>query len=166
MQTVKTTIESFPGTARVWVYMADRSLTAGEAAELGRMAAAFAASWAAHGKGLSAHAEVRYDRFLILVVDEENHAASGCSIDSSVQFIRDAGKAIGADFFNRLLVGYKNSEGRVEALQISEFRKQLSEGKITPDTIVFNNLVDTRTALETGWELPVHAGPYSRLLTV
>jgi len=51
-------------------------------------------SWTAHNNQLKAKGEIRYNRFLILIVDESQAGASGCSIDKSVPFYETAGTTL------------------------------------------------------------------------
>jgi hypothetical protein len=144
--------------------MADRELSSDESAWLQREADAFAVSWAAHGKDLNAGAQVRFNRFLILMVDEEKNMASGCSIDSSVQFIRDAGTHLNVDFFNRLLLAYRDDAAKVRTAELSALPALVESGAINASTPVFNNLVNSRKELEEAWETVLADSPYARFL--
>ena len=88
--------------SKVWVYTANRLLTSEDKTEIANAMAHFLPQWAAHGNSLFGNYSVEYDRFLILVVDETQSNASGCSIDTSVRFIKDLGKHLDVDFFNRM----------------------------------------------------------------
>jgi hypothetical protein len=72
----------FSESSRVWIYQADRQLSDTETLEIQKSLNNFVNTWTAHNNQLSAAAEVRYNRFLILIVDEEQAGASGCSIDN------------------------------------------------------------------------------------
>jgi hypothetical protein len=43
--------------------------------------------WAAHGTSLVSSYQLKYNRFIILAVDQDVQSATGCSIDASVEFI-------------------------------------------------------------------------------
>jgi hypothetical protein len=49
---------------------------------------AFLENWAAHGTSLVSSYQLKYNRFIILAVDQDVQTATGCSIDSSVEFIQ------------------------------------------------------------------------------
>jgi hypothetical protein len=53
---------------------------------------------------MTADSVVLLNRFVIIAADEDRLAASGCSIDSSVRFIKQLGQEFNLDFFNRLMV--------------------------------------------------------------
>jgi hypothetical protein len=61
-------------------------------------------TWKAHGKSLNCNGTILFSQYLILSVDEDIESASGCSIDSSVRFVKLLGSELNADFFNRMNV--------------------------------------------------------------
>ncbi len=56
--------------SRIWIYQANRELTTQEQTLIQQKLDAFVASWQAHGHQLAALAEIRYQRFVILAIDE------------------------------------------------------------------------------------------------
>jgi hypothetical protein len=139
--------------SRVWVYQSDKELTDPTAGKLLVMLNKFTAEWTAHNNQLKARAEVRYNRFIILVVDETQAGASGCSIDKSVNFLKRIEQEFGINLFDRFNFAYREGE-KVLSAPRHQFEELLKEGKITSSTIVFNNLVPTLADLETKWEVP------------
>src|SRR6202000_155504 len=100
----------FSENSRVWIYQADRKLTDAEATEIQQYLSQFAQQWTAHNHQLKAKGEVRYNRFLILVVDETQAGASGCSIDKSVHFMQEIEKRFGINLFDRFNLAYRDGE--------------------------------------------------------
>ncbi|MBS1528336.1 MAG: ABC transporter ATPase [Bacteroidetes bacterium] len=143
----------FSEQSRVWIYQADRELTGKETAEIQNILDRFATEWTAHNHQLKAKAEVRYNRFLILVVDESQAGASGCSIDKSVNFLKGLEQQYGINLFDRFNFAYREGE-KVLSAPRHQFEELLRAGKIGNNTIVFNNLVPTLADLETKWEVP------------
>ncbi|HVW15866.1 MAG TPA: hypothetical protein VHB54_18695 [Mucilaginibacter sp.] len=143
----------FSEQSRVWVYQSDRELTNQETAEIQNTLDRFAAEWTAHNHQLKAKAEVRYNRFLVLIVDESQAGASGCSIDKSVNFLKRMEQEYGINLFDRFNLAYRDGE-KVLSAPRHEFEELLKSGKIGNNTIVFNNLVPTLADLETKWEVP------------
>ena len=64
----------------------------------------FLSSWAAHSKKLHCNGTILFGQYLILSVNEDLENASGCSIDSSVRFVKALGQELDIDFFNRMNV--------------------------------------------------------------
>ena len=95
---------NLPSHSRVWLYLADRKLDATEAHFLNEKLKLFLDSWAAHNKKLTCDGTLLFSQYLILAVNEDVESASGCSIDSSVRFVKSLGQELNVDFFNRLNV--------------------------------------------------------------
>lgn len=143
----------FSEQSRVWIYQSDRELYDEQVKELQEILNNFTAEWTAHNHQLKAKAEIRYNRFLILVVDESQAGASGCSIDKSVNFMKKIEQQFGINLFDRFNLAYREGE-KVLSTPRHHFEELLKSGKINTDTIVFNNLVQDLQQLETKWEVP------------
>ena len=142
-----------PSYSRVWVYQASRFLNESEKDLIKKETGSFLQTWTAHNEQLMASFELKYDLFLILMVDEEQARASGCSIDKSVHFIQSLEAKLNVDFMNRLLFAYKDN-GKIKIIPYMELGNLISSGIVTDETIVFNNLVKTRQELDENWEIP------------
>ncbi|HVV54648.1 MAG TPA: hypothetical protein VHC47_04965 [Mucilaginibacter sp.] len=143
----------FSEQSRVWIYQSDRELTDAEAKQIQAVLSRFATEWTAHNRQLKAGAEVRYNRFLILIVDESQAGASGCSIDKSVNFLKQMEQHFGISLFDRFNFAYREGE-KVLSAPRHEFEELIRSGRINNDSIVFNNLVPTLGELQTKWEVP------------
>jgi len=143
----------FSENSRVWVYQSDKKLTDNEVLQIKVLLDNFTTGWTAHNNQLKAKAEVRYNRFLILVVDESQAGASGCSIDKSVNFMKQLQDQFNLNLFDRFNLAYRDGEEILSAGR-NDFEALLKEGKIGTETIVFNNLVQNLAELQTKWEVP------------
>lgn len=93
-----------PETSKVWIYQSQTEITEELQVRLLPKLKTFIQGWAAHGNGLFGDATILENYFIVLAVDESKVPASGCSIDTSVHFIRHIGQEFNLDFFNRLNV--------------------------------------------------------------
>jgi hypothetical protein len=143
----------FSSHSRVWVYQSDRKLTDAEALQAQVLLDNFTTGWTAHNNQLLAKAEIRYNRFLILIVDESQVGASGCSIDKSVNFMKQLEQQFGINLFDRFNLAYRDGE-EVLSVPRHQFEELLKTGKINTETVVFNNLAQNLTELQTKWEVP------------
>lgn len=143
----------FSENSRVWVYQADRELTNAEVLEAQILLDNFTTSWTAHSNQLKAKGEIRYNRFFILVVDESQAGASGCSIDKSVHFMQQLETKFHINLFDRFNLAYREGDEVLSAPR-NVFENKLKEGAINTNTIVFNNLVQNLTELNSKWEVP------------
>ncbi|NID11614.1 hypothetical protein [Fibrivirga algicola] len=139
--------------ARLWVYQANRVLTADEITAVEMTLQPALANWAAHGHPLLAAARVVDGRFLLLAVDEGAGLPSGCSIDSSVHSVQAAGQVLGIDFMDRS-VTYLAADGSVQSLPLGDLKAAFAEGTLTADTLVFNTLIKTKAEYLTAWHVP------------
>ena len=103
-QIFKSLFPELPDSSRIWLHLANRKLVASEEQFLKEQLTVFLDSWSAHGKRLQCNATLLFSQYLIFSVDENIESASGCSIDSSVHFVKRMGSELGIDFFTRLEV--------------------------------------------------------------
>jgi len=150
--------------SRVWIYQSKRELQRDEASQINQRAEKFLAEWAAHGSKLQAAFEIFYDRFLVLFADEAQIKASGCSIDASVHFFKSLEIDFNLELFDRLEVAFQQ-DGEVKSISLNEFQKLLKEGQLSENTLVFNNLVETKAAFEKQWKVPVKESWHQQLMT-
>ena len=97
--------------------------------------------------------QILYDQFLIIGVNEAVNEASGCSIDKSVNFIRELGNALNIDLLQRSKIAVKKN-AQVQLIDFSEIKTAIGEGLISRETEVFNNAIVTKLDLESNWILP------------
>ena len=62
---------------------------------------------------------------------------------------------------NKLNVAYKTN-GKLNVLPLSGFTSLIKERKVSDETIVFNNMVDTKKGVETQWEVPTKQSWHAR----
>jgi hypothetical protein len=156
--------KALPPYTRAWIYQATRELTENEAAEIRQLADAFADQWTAHGKAMRAAIEIFYNRFIIVFADESQAMASGCSIDSSVRFIKDLENKYNIPLLDHMHIAYKQ-DGKVLSAHLSGFKTMLQQGILDENTIVFNNLVTTKADIEKNWEVPVKDSWHKQLVS-
>lgn len=146
---------NLPDNARVWVYQSGRELTPTEATEAQQAIDAFVKAWTSHSREVIADGKLVHNRFIVLCSDETQFAISGCSIDSSVRFVKELGAKYNIDLFDRLSLTYMDANGAVQALRKPAFAKLVTDGTITDNTTVFNNLVGTKAELLSQWQVPL-----------
>jgi hypothetical protein len=143
----------FSQSSRVWVYQSDKVLNDTDVNKLQVTLDNFSIGWTAHNNQLKAKAEIRYNRFIILIVDESQAGATGCSIDKSVRFMKDIEQHFGINLFDRFNLAYRNGD-EILSVPRHAFEDLISNKTINTNTIVFNNMVQNLSELETKWEVP------------
>ncbi len=152
-----------PETSRVWIYQANRSFSLDELEEIKQKLDEFITQWTAHGADLKAAYEIKYKRFITIGLDQGLNNASGCSIDASVHFIMDLEKVYGVDLMDKMNVSFKQGEF-VAYKSLLDFKKMAKNRSVSPNTIVFNNLVTNIAEYRTNWEVPAKDSWHNRFL--
>ncbi len=144
--------ESLSGSSKVWVYQSNREFADNEIEIMVAKIESFVAEWKRHGKGLKASYKIIYNQFIVLAVDEDYNEVSGCSIDSSVNLMKQFEDAFELDLTNRLNISFRNNRD-INVVSLTEFKAFVKLGKITSSTIVFNNMITTKAELSNKWEV-------------
>lgn len=155
--------ESLPDTSRIWIYQSNRSFTDTELEEVKESLGNFLKEWTAHGSALKAGFEIRYNRFLIIGLDQSDASASGCSIDASVHFIQQLERQYNVILLDRMNVSFKQGDF-VAYKPLKDFKKMAKERAISKNTIVFNNLVATKLEYLENWEVPASDSWHARFV--
>lgn len=148
--------------ARIWIYQANKTFNSEQTRKLKQILHDFTNSWTAHNQQLKAGFEIKYDRFIIVMVDESQAAASGCSIDKSVQLMKQIEQEFNIDLFDRFNIAWKERDF-VKSASREDFEELIKEGIINAETIVFNNLVTTYSAYLNNWEIPFKNSWHSKV---
>jgi hypothetical protein len=155
--------EKIQDTSRIWIYQANRKFNSDEFNIISDALTAFTERWLVHGSPMQASFSLRYDQFVIIAADEDANAASGCSIDDSVRTLKKIGSELSIDFFDRALVAFKKDE-HVFTIPASDLKTKLSDGVWNSDTLIFNNLVNSKRDLTQSWLVPAGASWLKRYL--
>jgi hypothetical protein len=143
-----------PAHSRIWIYQSSRQFTNEEEKSISVYTKSFLDSWTAHNQELKASFEIRHHLFLILMIDQEQAAASGCSIDKSIHFIQKIEKEFSVSLLDRQIFAIRENDS-ITLVRRKDFDQMIRSGEINGDTIIFNNLLETKNDLETKWEIPV-----------
>ena len=152
-----------PDTARIWIYQSNRNFTEQELKEINDLLTQFLTDWTAHGAALQAAFEIRYNRFIIIGLDQSNASASGCSIDASVHFIQSLEKRFGVELMDRMNVSFKQGD-YITYKSMADFKKMAKAKAISKNTIVFNNLVANKQEYLEHWEVPASESWHGRFI--
>jgi hypothetical protein len=88
------------------------------------------------------------------MADEQATGVSGCSTDSSVRLIKQIEQMFKVNMFDRQMLAFMVKD-RVQMLPLAQLQYGIDNNFITPDTLYFNNLVQTKNELENNWLIPV-----------
>ncbi len=160
-----TSFSNLPDDARIWIYQSNRPFNTEEVTAIKEKIATFLEQWTAHQNALEAAYELPYNRFIIIGLNQSAVAASGCSIDASVRFIQTLEQEYNVDLLDKMNVTFRQGE-YIAYKPLTDFRQMAKAKSISKNTIVFNNLVDTKEAYANAWEVPASDSWHSRFIKV
>jgi len=159
-----TEFKNLPDDSRIWIYQANRKLSDDEVAQITNLTQDFLTQWTAHGSDLEAGLEIKYNRFIVLGLNQANASASGCSIDASVHFIQSLEKKFDVDLLDKMNVTFYSGD-YIAYKPLADFRKMVKDKSVSKNTVVFNNLVNTKAEYLENWEVPAHESWHNRFLS-
>ena len=155
--------DELPLQSRVWVFQSNRIMTSSEQSSIDDAVKYFVQKWSTHGVHMLASHVLFHNCFVVIAADEQKQAASGCSIDSFTALFKAFGTQYDLSFFDRFSIAHKLGD-EVVISDLVDFKQLIGDGRITPDTLVFNNLINRRQDLLTKWELPLKESWQKRYL--
>lgn len=157
----------FANESRVWIYQCNRQFTLHEALEVEKLIEGFSCGWKSHGQEVKGYGNLFFGQFIILMADESDTGVSGCSTDSSVQLIKNIEEDYHVNLFDRQTLAFIIKE-RIQLIPLNELPLAIENNMLTPETLYFNNTVQTKSQLMNEWIVPIRqswlATKYSSLL--
>lgn len=133
----RVTFDDLPDHGRLWVFPIGRDLDEAEAEHCLSVVDAFLDEWAAHGAPLRSARELRERRFLLVGVDVDAEAPSGCSIDALVRRLRALGQELDTGFIDHAPVWFRGADG-IRSVSRAGFKQLAEERAVSPETPVFD----------------------------
>jgi hypothetical protein len=158
--------ENYSDESKIWVYQSNRIFNSNETAYIGQNLDSFLKNWVSHSNQLKAFGSIFKNQIIVLIVDESLAMASGCSIDSSVNFIKQIGQQLEIDFFNRWNFLYLNNDQNIQLISKDDLRNSLQEGTINFDTPFIDPLVKTLKEFKNGFIKPLGESWHKNFLNV
>jgi hypothetical protein len=153
--------EDLPEESKIWIYQSNRKFSDAEFSEIETLLQGFLADWAAHGTSLESSYQLKYNRFIIIAVNQDVQMATGCSIDSSVAFIQSLEQKYSVDLLDKMNVTFKLGE-HIAHKPLIDFKKMVKDKAVTENTIVFNNLINNVQEFNESWEVAAMDSWHSR----
>ncbi len=153
--------ESLDDNARIWIYQSNREFSDVEVESIVEKLTFFIQNWKRHGDDLKASFKIMYNQFVIIAVDESFNNVSGCSIDASIHTMQQIEKEFGIELMDKMKIAFKNGK-HINITTMADFQKFAKENKVDKNTIVFNNMVQTKKELATSWEIAANQSWHQR----
>ncbi|WP_313375674.1 ABC transporter ATPase [Chishuiella sp.] len=139
--------------SRIWIFQASRKFSYSEKENITQKLNNFIAVWNAHGAELLASFDLPYDQFIVVGVDENQAAASGCSIDKLTKLVREIDAEYSLDLLNRMLVSYEENQ-HIIIDKLPVFKQKVKEGAMK-NVNVFNNGISSLKEFKHSWLVPL-----------
>tara|TARA_B100000575_G_C23127160_1_gene653215 strand:+ start:1692 stop:2177 length:486 start_codon:yes stop_codon:yes gene_type:complete len=152
-----------PLDSRVWVYSSNRKFVRKEIISIRNDLEDFLSNWTSHNQNLETAFELRYDRFIIIAVNQEINNASGCSIDNCVRFIKKLENKYEVDLLDKMNIIFKQDK-HLYHKKLNEFISMYKNNSVSLNTVVFNNLVYNISEYKFKWEIPAKESWHKRFM--
>lgn len=159
LQQIPIEIEMMSEDSRVWIFQMDRELSPKEVFQATEYLRVFSQEWTSHNNELRAFGTIFYNRFIVMVLDEQaSNTASGCSIDSMTKHIQHLGAQLGVNVLDREQFYFMDeSSQQLYSVHMHGLTEAFSHGMVNRDSLVFNNLIKSKKELFKDWLVPLHS---------
>lgn len=146
--------DALPADARVWIYKSATPLSAGQQAMIRERGTAFTGAWRSHGQVVVGALEVLNDHLIALGADIKDMRICGGAIDASTRLVKELERDLGLQLTDRMVVVYEK-DGVLHTCRVPELEGLVKEGRLTGDTIVYDDLVATKGDMDARFRTPM-----------
>ena len=155
--------KNIPLDSRIWVYQSCIDFNENQLNIINEKCSVFLKDWKAHGNDLESSFLVKNNRFIIIAVNESYNSIGGCSIDYSLQLIKEISDTINLDLLDRLKVNYRLGE-EIHSIKLSDLKNKIKSGSFSAETIIFNTTVKTKEELNDNFEISISSSWLSKFI--
>ncbi len=145
----------FSETSRVWIFQSNRPFNEKEEIEINEQLYNFYVQWKSHGDDVKGWAKLLFKQFIVVLADVQPGQMGGCSTDSMTRVIQSFERQYQVNLFDRLSITFL-VDGKPQPLPMEQVKYALEKGYIETDTLLFNNLVDSKEKLKNEWLVPLN----------
>ncbi|MGY6650006.1 ABC transporter ATPase [Wenyingzhuangia sp. IMCC45574] len=146
--------------AKIFLYPSNKKFYPDLLIQIQKEVEEFMQNWTTNNS-IKASFKIDYQRFIIIGINPEKPVTTSL-IDELVSFIFKLQSTHNIELLDKLNVCFKQGE-HVQYKEVKEFKKLIKNKSVTANTIVFNNLINTKEELESDWELPAEDTWYNRM---
>jgi len=143
-----------PNWSKLWVFPSSRKFYLQEIPQLEESLKSFLNKWNSEGDSFNCSFELKYDRFIIIAVDNSNISLSLKTYDDLTEFIQGIEKEYDVILFDKINVCYKQGEF-VQYKDLIEFKKMIKNKGVSSKTTVFDNMITTKEDYLNNWEINI-----------
>ena len=149
--------------AKVWIYPSNRKFYPTEIPEIEQKIKTFVENWKKEDESFKVSYQFLYNRFIVLIADDENATITNTDIDASVSFILELQETYKVELLDKMNVCFKQGEF-VQYKELKDFKKLVKNRAVTAKTIIFDNLITNNHNFKNFWEIPIEESWYNRFL--
>ncbi|MGY8909787.1 MAG: ABC transporter ATPase [Flavobacteriales bacterium] len=149
--------------AKVWIYPSNRKFYPAEILEIEQKIKTFVENWKKEDESFKVSYQFLYNRFIVLIADDENATITNTDIDASVSFILELQETYKVELLDKMNVCFKQGEF-VQYKELKDFKKLVKNRAVTAKTIIFDNLITNNHDFKNFWEIPIEESWYNRFL--
>ena len=149
--------------AKVWIYPSNRKFYPAEILEIEQKIKTFVENWKKEDENFKVSYQFLYNRFIVLIADDENTTITNTDIDASVSFILELQETYKVELLDKMNVCFKQGEF-VQYKELKDFKKLVKNRAVTAKTIIFDNLITNNHDFKNFWEIPIEESWYNRFL--
>ena len=149
--------------AKVWIYPSNRKFYPAEILEIEQKIKTFVENWKKEDENFKVSYQFLYNRFIVLIADDENATITNTDIDASVSFILELQETYKVELLDKMNVCFKQGEF-VQYKELKDFKKLVKNRAVTAKTIIFDNLITNNHDFKNFWEIPIEESWYNRFL--
>ena len=146
--------EEISENAKLWVFPSSRKFYPQEIEGLKNAIEKFLKNWKNGQETLKVSYELRYNRFILIAVDNSEITLSLESHDALISLIQQLEDNYQVLLLDKINVCYKQGEF-VQYKDLKEFKKLIKSRGVSSKTIVFDNMIGLKKDLEFDWEINI-----------
>jgi hypothetical protein len=143
-----------PTHGKIWVFPSSRKFYPQEIAGLKERIEDFLTDWDNENMALNNAYLLKYNRFIIIGVDDTSQSLSLQTHELLITFIQELEKVFDVTLMDKMNVCYKQGEF-VQYKDLNDFKKMIKDKGVSKKTIVFNNMIALKEELDYDWEINI-----------
>ncbi|WP_187478317.1 ABC transporter ATPase [Amniculibacterium sp. G2-70] len=154
---------NYPDNAMVWVYNADRFLTADDKQHITTKVQDFIDNWDSHGSLVKGTFTILHDAFLVIFADDQGDPLCGRAQSASVNLVKELEKDLNIKFLDRMRQSFQENN-EVKLVKLAELKTLYKDGKINDETLVFDNTVINKKDFDSRWKVALKDSWHKRFV--
>ncbi|MBL4724461.1 MAG: ABC transporter ATPase [Lutibacter sp.] len=146
--------KQMPDDSKLWVFPSSRKFYPQEIEGLKEKIKDFLSDWDDQGVLIKCSYTFKFDRFIMVTVDDSSNSLSIQAHDLLITFIQELEKVYDIILMDKMNVCYKQGEF-VQYKDLVIFKQMMKDRGVSKKTIVFDNLITTKGELKYNWEINI-----------